>query len=54
MLTLSVLCELVAFLSIGLVRRWGEVISGWIPLTAAVAISSYRRHRAAQRRASTA
>ncbi|QRX90581.1 hypothetical protein [Streptomyces noursei] len=114
MLTLSVLCELVAFLTIGLVRPWGEVIPRWIPLiggrrvrpmavvvpaalgavaltalwanvpwwwtyphadmtptghllvgalyqpmvlwgplTAAVTISYYRRHRAAQRLAST-
>ncbi|MEU5306710.1 hypothetical protein ACH4YO_41135 [Streptomyces noursei] len=115
MLTLSVLCELVAFLTIGLVRPWGEVIPRWIPLaggrrvrpmavvvpaalgavvltalwanvpwwwtyphpdmtstghllvgvlyqplvlwgplTAAVTISYYRRHRAAQRQASPA
>src|SRR5262249_25007353 len=32
MLTLSVLCELVAFLTIGLVRPWGEVVPRWIPL----------------------
>ncbi|QHC23494.1 hypothetical protein [Streptomyces sp. GS7] len=32
MLTLSVLCELVAFLTIGLVRPWGEVVPGWMPL----------------------
>jgi hypothetical protein len=29
---LSVLTELVALLSIGLVRRWGEVVPGWIPV----------------------
>ncbi|MEU6667925.1 hypothetical protein [Streptomyces sp. NPDC046727] len=32
MLTLSVLSELVAFLTIGLVRPWGEVVPRWIPL----------------------
>ncbi|MER6304694.1 hypothetical protein [Streptomyces sp. NPDC001657] len=32
MLTLSVLCELGAFLTIGLVRPWGEVVPDWIPL----------------------
>ncbi|MFF6998451.1 hypothetical protein ACFY93_26290 [Streptomyces sp. NPDC008313] len=32
MLTLSVLCEVVALLTIGLVRPWGEVVPGWIPL----------------------
>ncbi|WP_435862950.1 hypothetical protein [Streptomyces sparsogenes] len=32
MLTLSVLCELVAFLTVGLVRPWGEVVPRWIPL----------------------
>lgn len=32
MLTLSVLCELLAFLTIGLVRPWGEVVPRWIPL----------------------
>lgn len=32
MLTLSVICELVAFLTIGLVRPWGEVVPRWIPL----------------------
>lgn len=32
MLTLSVLCELVAFLTIGLVRPWGEIVPRWIPL----------------------
>lgn len=31
MLTLSVVCELVAFLTIGLVRPWGEVVPRWIP-----------------------
>ncbi|MEV4566079.1 hypothetical protein AB0K12_20145 [Nonomuraea sp. NPDC049419] len=29
---LSVLTELAALLSIGLVRRWGEVVPGWIPV----------------------
>ncbi|MFF3394343.1 hypothetical protein ACFYW1_25815 [Streptomyces sp. NPDC002669] len=32
MLTLSVVSELVAFLTIGLVRPWGEVVPPWIPL----------------------
>ncbi|MBD0741459.1 hypothetical protein BG418_08145 [Streptomyces sp. CBMA152] len=32
MLTLSVLSELAAFLTIGLVRPWGEVVPRWIPL----------------------
>nr|WP_107118762.1 hypothetical protein [Streptomyces cellostaticus] len=32
MLTLSMLCELGAFLTIGLVRPWGEVVPRWIPL----------------------
>ncbi len=32
MLTLSVVSELVALLVIGLVRPWGEVVPGWIPL----------------------
>ncbi|MFF4228687.1 hypothetical protein [Streptomyces sp. NPDC001820] len=32
MLTLSVVSELLAFLTIGLVRPWGEVVPGWIPL----------------------
>ncbi|MFD7020815.1 hypothetical protein [Streptomyces sp. NPDC059928] len=32
MLTLSVVCELVAFLTIGLVRPWGELVPRWIPL----------------------
>ncbi|MFG2995172.1 hypothetical protein [Streptomyces sp. NPDC048340] len=32
MLTLSVLCELAAFLTIGLVRPWGEFVPRWIPL----------------------
>ncbi|MFE9558959.1 hypothetical protein ACFYMW_30720 [Streptomyces sp. NPDC006692] len=32
MLTLSVLSELVAFLTIGLVRPWGEVVPHWMPL----------------------
>ncbi|MCC5481222.1 hypothetical protein [Streptomyces barringtoniae] len=32
MLTLSVLSELVAFLTIGLVRQWGEIVPRWIPL----------------------
>ncbi|MEU6477670.1 hypothetical protein ABZ858_12405 [Streptomyces sp. NPDC047017] len=32
MLTLSVLCEVVAFLTIGLVRPWGDVVPRWIPL----------------------
>ncbi|MEV0372894.1 hypothetical protein AB0I10_24240 [Streptomyces sp. NPDC050636] len=32
MLTLSVVCELLAFLTIGLVRPWGEVAPRWIPL----------------------
>ncbi|WTV65301.1 hypothetical protein OG753_01105 [Streptomyces sp. NBC_00029] len=32
MLTLSVVCELAAFLTIGLVRPWGEVVPHWIPL----------------------
>ncbi|WP_406515537.1 hypothetical protein OH809_24565 [Streptomyces sp. NBC_00873] len=32
MLTLSVLCELGAFLTIGLVRPWGEIVPRWIPL----------------------
>nr|WP_208903455.1 hypothetical protein [Streptomyces incarnatus] len=32
MLTLSVLCELAALLTIGLVRPWGEVVPHWIPL----------------------
>nr|WP_116215375.1 hypothetical protein [Streptomyces olivoreticuli] len=35
MLTLSVLCELVAFLTIGLVRPWGEVVPRWMPLVGA-------------------
>ncbi|UBU11562.1 hypothetical protein [Nonomuraea gerenzanensis] len=29
---LSVLTELAGLLSIGLVRRWGEVVPGWIPV----------------------
>ncbi|MFC8830243.1 hypothetical protein ACFT9I_33510 [Streptomyces sp. NPDC057137] len=32
MLTLSVVCELLAFLTIGLVQPWGEVVPRWIPL----------------------
>lgn len=32
MLTLSVVSELVALLTIGLVRPWGEVVPRWIPL----------------------
>ncbi|WP_405584697.1 hypothetical protein [Streptomyces sp. NBC_01092] len=32
MLTLSVVSELLAFLTIGLVRPWGEVVPRWIPL----------------------
>lgn len=32
MLTLSVLCEAAALLTIGLVRPWGEVVPRWIPL----------------------
>ncbi|MFD3515975.1 hypothetical protein [Streptomyces sp. NPDC058657] len=32
MLTLSVVCELVALLTIGLVRPWGDVVPRWIPL----------------------
>lgn len=32
MLTLCVVSELVAFLTIGLVRPWGEVVPRWIPL----------------------
>jgi hypothetical protein len=32
MLMLSVVCELLAFLTIGLVRPWGEVVPRWIPL----------------------
>ncbi|MEU1308697.1 hypothetical protein ABZ419_07355 [Streptomyces cinnamoneus] len=32
MLTLSVVCELLAFLTVGLVRPWGEVVPRWIPL----------------------
>ncbi|MGW2560459.1 hypothetical protein ACWCXB_14660 [Streptomyces sp. NPDC001514] len=32
MLTLSVVCELLAFLTIGLVKPWGEVVPGWIPV----------------------
>ncbi|WP_435240492.1 hypothetical protein [Streptomyces cucumeris] len=31
MLALSVVCECVAFLTIGLVRPWGEVVPRWIP-----------------------
>ncbi|MFJ6759360.1 hypothetical protein ACIQNK_30615 [Streptomyces sp. NPDC091273] len=32
MLSLSVVCELAAFLTIGLVRPWGEVVPHWTPL----------------------
>ncbi|MFJ1588863.1 hypothetical protein ACIOD0_01235 [Kitasatospora albolonga] len=32
MLTLSVVCEPAALLTIGLVRPWGEVVPRWIPL----------------------
>ncbi|MEV8015888.1 hypothetical protein AB0O76_05945 [Streptomyces sp. NPDC086554] len=32
MLALSVVCELLAFLTIGLVRPWGEDVPRWIPL----------------------
>ncbi|MFI9203161.1 hypothetical protein [Streptomyces sp. NPDC053048] len=32
MLALSVVCELLAFLTVGLVRPWGEVVPHWIPL----------------------
>lgn len=32
MLTISVVCELVALLTIGLVRPWGEVVPRWMPL----------------------
>ncbi|MEU7136054.1 hypothetical protein [Streptomyces sp. NPDC046261] len=32
MLALSVVCELAAFLTVGLVRPWGEVVPRWIPL----------------------
>ncbi|MDG9713458.1 hypothetical protein [Streptomyces sp. DH10] len=32
MLTLSIVSELLAFLTIGLVRPWGEVIPRWIPI----------------------
>ncbi|MGP3975627.1 hypothetical protein ACTWQF_16775 [Streptomyces sp. 8N114] len=32
MLTLSVVCELLAVLTVGLVRPWGEVVPRWIPL----------------------
>lgn len=32
MLALSVICELAAFLTVGLVRPWGEVVPRWIPL----------------------
>jgi hypothetical protein len=32
MLTLSVVCEFLAVLTIGLVRPWGEVVPCWIPL----------------------
>lgn len=38
MLTLSVVCELVAVLTIGLVRPWGEVVPRWIPLIGARAV----------------
>ncbi|WTT40698.1 hypothetical protein OG535_22805 [Kitasatospora sp. NBC_00085] len=31
-LVLSALAELLAFLTVGLVRPWGEVVPGWIPL----------------------
>lgn len=31
MLTLSVVCELLAFLTIGLVRPWGEAVPRWVP-----------------------
>ncbi|WP_343233716.1 hypothetical protein [Streptomyces sp. CS147] len=32
MLTLSVTCELLALLSLGLVRPWGETVPRWIPV----------------------
>ncbi|WP_234338152.1 hypothetical protein [Streptomyces sp. NRRL F-5727] len=32
MVALSVVCELLAFLTIGLVRPWGDVVPRWIPL----------------------
>ncbi|MFI8320128.1 hypothetical protein [Streptomyces sp. NPDC085529] len=32
MVALSVVCELLALLTIGLVRPWGEVVPRWIPL----------------------
>ncbi|MEU5457787.1 hypothetical protein AB0H48_23885 [Streptomyces globisporus] len=32
MLTLSVACELLALLSLGLVRPWGETVPRWIPV----------------------
>jgi hypothetical protein len=31
-LSLSVVCEALALLSFGLVRRWGEVVPAWIPV----------------------
>lgn len=32
MLTLTVVCELIAVLTVGLVRPWGDVVPRWIPL----------------------
>ncbi|MFJ9399081.1 hypothetical protein ACIRQT_29870 [Streptomyces californicus] len=32
MLALSVVCELLALLSLGLVRPWGETLPGWLPV----------------------
>lgn len=32
MLTLSIACELLALLSLGLVRPWGETVPRWIPV----------------------
>ncbi|MDQ1012934.1 hypothetical protein QFZ82_007419 [Streptomyces sp. V4I23] len=32
MLTLSIVCELLAFLTVGLVKPWGEIVPRWIPV----------------------
>ncbi|MYW82763.1 hypothetical protein F610DRAFT_05765 [Streptomyces sp. LaPpAH-199] len=32
MLALSIVCELLALLSLGLVRPWGETLPGWLPV----------------------
>ncbi len=53
MLTLSVACELLALLSLGLVRPWGETVPRWTPVVGGRPVrplpSSYRQPPGASR-----